>query len=160
MKKKLPATAKEAFSRAAALCAAREYCAYDIAGKMKTWGLAEYDIMKVIERLKEDGFIDEWRFARAYVKDKARLNGWGRRRIALQLAARKISPEVCEVAFMELEDNAFSLRLGKLLRARAEKLANLDPNQRRRRLTAFALGRGYSLDEIEAVLDELASPDK
>lgn len=160
MKQELPENLHRAFARAAALCAAREYCSFDLGRKLKSWGLAEEETALVLARLEADGFVDEERYARAFVQDKTRFNGWGRRKIDSLLAARQISPQAREAAFASLPEDSFQARLVKLLRDKANRLAKLEPGLRRRRLTAFGLSRGYSLNEIASVLDELAIRDE
>ncbi len=110
--------------------------------------------------METEGFLDEERYARAFVQDKTRFNGWGRRKIDSMLAARQISPQAREAAFAGLPEDSFQTRLFKLLQDKANRLAKLEPGLRRRRLIAFGLGRGYSLNEIENVLDELAIPEE
>lgn len=114
----------------------------------------------MLSRLETEGFLDEQRYARAFVQDKTRFNGWGRRKIDSLLAAKKISPQAREAAFAGLPEYSFQDRLTRLLQDKAARLAKLEPGLRRRRLTAFGLGRGYSLSEIETVLDELAIPEE
>ena len=63
---------------AAKLCAAREYCSDDIRRKLIQKGIAPKEADELCRQLKEKGFLDDQRYARAYVADKCRFNHWGR----------------------------------------------------------------------------------
>ena len=72
------------------LCARREYCCADIAEKLRKKGASSEDAEVLIDRLIEEGYIDEGRYARAFVHDKTLYNGWGRVKVAQQLRAKGI----------------------------------------------------------------------
>ena len=67
---KQPLTPAQAANRAAALCARCEQAPGDIREKLLKWGLSVAEASQVLRQLTEQGFIDERRFARAFVKDK------------------------------------------------------------------------------------------
>ena len=72
-------------NRAAALCARSEQAPQDIREKLVKWGLGSHDADGIVQRLSEQGFLDEARFARAFVKDRFAFNGWGRIKIESKL---------------------------------------------------------------------------
>ena len=72
---------QEAFLRLATLCAQAEHCEKEMRDKMKRWELDEAIQEKVISHLRKERYIDDERYARAFVKDKIRYNKWGRRKI-------------------------------------------------------------------------------
>ena len=72
---KRPLTPSQALNRAAALCARSEQAPADVHAKLIKWGLNASDAARVMEGLTEQGFINEERFAKAFVKDKFTFNG-------------------------------------------------------------------------------------
>ena len=82
MKMKKPLSAEAALTRAAALCARSEQAESDVRAKLLAWGLTPASAAQVIERLQDEHFLDEQRYARAYCRDKFNFNGWGRIKIA------------------------------------------------------------------------------
>ena len=94
IKPKQPLTPTQAFNRAAALCARSEQSSCDIREKLIKWGLNPSEAHQVLEQLKGQGFIDDGRYARAFVKDKFAFNGWGRVKIAYQLRQKGIPAEL------------------------------------------------------------------
>ena len=77
---KRPLTVEQATNRAAALCARSEQAPADITDKLMKWGLSASDAARVTQQLIEGGFLNEQRFARAFVKDRFAFNGWGKSR--------------------------------------------------------------------------------
>ena len=68
-----------------ALCARREYCCADIAEKLRKKGASTEETEVLIDRLIDEGYINEGRYARAFVHDKILYNGWGRVKVKQQL---------------------------------------------------------------------------
>lgn len=146
---------RAACARAAALCSRTERCIFDILGKLKGWGLTEGEAQAVVDYLKEHGFLDDERFARAYAKDKFRFNGWGKQKISFMLTARGIGPEAQDAALAEIDAQACAERLLRLLTGKAQTVRARDRHDLRRRLMRFALGRGFAMEEIAAALAEI-----
>ena len=69
-----PLTPPEALHRAAALCSSAEHCKADIHDKLTRWGISPADSRAIIDRLVQERFIDEPRYAIAFVKDKFRFS--------------------------------------------------------------------------------------
>ena len=86
------------FSRMAWLCSRREYCSSAVLQKIRQKGLDGKDAAAVLERLVRERYVDDARYARAFVRDKALLAGWGPRKISFALSAKGISKEVVEEA--------------------------------------------------------------
>ena len=83
-------TPPEALHRAAALCSSSEHCIADIREKLSRWGIGEPDARTIVERLVQERFIDEERYAIAFAKDKFRFSGWGRIKIRYALQQKRI----------------------------------------------------------------------
>ncbi len=50
--------------------------------KLSLWGIENDDAEKIIEILIKENFINEARFAAAFVRDKFKYNKWGKIKIA------------------------------------------------------------------------------
>jgi regulatory protein len=144
-----------AFNKAALLCCRAEKCTFEIQEKLKLWGLGESDIQAIINQLKEEKYIDDERFARAYAKDKFRFNRWGKQKIAFMLQSKRISHEIVEMAFEGIENEGYQEKLHQLLTEKAKTTKGKDPFDRKNRLARFAMGRGFESGIIFRVLKEM-----
>lgn len=129
------------------LCSRREYCVSDI--RTKLMKELEGDVQKVesaLTKLKEEKYVDDLRYATAFARDKAAISGWGATKIRYMLSAKGVAKDVISEALNEVDEVKASTRLEKLLENKYKSLKD-DP-QWKIKLLRFALGRGYSYDEV------------
>lgn len=144
-----------AFDKAALLCSRSEKCTSEIQEKLKLFGLSVEESEPVIKKLVDEKYINDERFARAFVKDKFRFNHWGKQKIEYMLRAKKIDQEILELAFEEIEDEGYADELLKLLTDKAKTIKAKDLYDKRNKLMRFAMGRGFESGKIYAALKEL-----
>lgn len=136
------------------LCSRREYCRQDIMKKVLAALDGDADEAgRIMDRLVEEKYIDDLRYASAFARDKSSIAGWGATKIRYMLAAKGIDRETIAAALQEVDESKASDRLEKLLSAKVRSLKD-DP-QCRMKLLRFALGRGYQYDEAAEVIDRL-----
>lgn len=152
---KLTPEQDQVYNKAALLCSRSEKCTSEILEKLRLWGLSEEESGVVIRKLISEKYIDDERFARAYVKDKYRFNHWGRQKIEFMLRSKKISPEILELAFEEIEEERYSEGLCKLIADKARSVKAKDQYDKRNKLMRFALGRGFESNKVYAAFKEL-----
>jgi regulatory protein len=108
---------------------------------------------EVADLLVEDKYVDDLRYASAFARDKASIQGWGDVKIRYMLSAKGVAASVITEALQEIDREKSSSRLHKLLENKLRSLKD-DP-QCRLKLLRFALGRGYSYDEASHTIDQL-----
>ena len=136
-------TPEQAMNRAATLCARSEQAPGDIREKLGKWGLSRTDADSVLHKLTVQGFLDESRFARAFVKDKFAFNGWGRIKIAYQLRQKGISAGVIEEAMTVIDEDSYRKRLVELLQAKWRTVMDREPRAAWAAMMRFASSRGF-----------------
>lgn len=144
-----------AYDKAAVLCSRSEKCTSEIQEKLKLFGLSVEESEPVIKKLVDEKYIDDERFARAFVKDKFRFNHWGKQKIEYMLRAKKINQEILALAFEEIEDEGYADELLKLLTDKVKTIKAKDEYDKRNKLMRFAMGRGFESGKIYATLKEL-----
>ena len=136
------------------LCSRREYCRQDIMKKvLAALGGDADEAGRIMDRLVEEKYIDDLRYASAFARDKSSIAGWGVTKIRYMLAAKGIDRETIAAALQEVDEGKASDRLEKLLSGKVRSLKD-DP-QSRMKLLRFALGRGYQYDEAAEVIGRL-----
>ncbi len=147
-------TESEATHKAEALCVSSEHCVAQISEKLAKWGLDAEVANRVIDRLVDEGYIDEKRFARAYALDKFRFNKWGRTRIRRELRVLGISNADSLEGINSIAQEDYHSTLSELLEAKRRTLKAASSFELNGKLVRFALGRGYEMDEIMRCLPE------
>ena len=146
--------AARCLSRLQKLCSKAEYCRADVYRKaLKDLEGDEETAQKVVAALVADKYVDDARYASAFAREKASLQGWGPITIRFQLRGKGVPDSVITAALEEIEPEKADARLEKLLAAKARTLEG-DP-QFRLKLLKFALSRGYEYDAVEAALKNL-----
>ncbi len=135
-------------------CARMEYCSSDIRRKaLKALGGDADAAEKIVASLVKDGFVDDRRYAGAFVREKSALQGWGEAKLRFMLAGKGISRDVIADALTEIDAEKASARLEKLLQAKARTLEG-DPAFRLK-LLKFGLSRGYDYDDVDRLVRTL-----
>ena len=136
------------------LCSRREYCRSDILKKVvSALDGDRQGAEKIVDILVDEKFIDELRYASAFVRDKSSLSGWGAVKIRYMLSSKGIPRDVISEALGDVDEGKARVRLEKLMENRYRSLKD-DP-QCRLKMLRFGLGRGYEYDEVSSVIDML-----
>ncbi|MBQ6549020.1 MAG: RecX family transcriptional regulator, partial [Prevotella sp.] len=114
MKKEM--TEQEAYLQLAAVCAQAEHCEQEMRDKMKRWELDETVQNRIIERLVNERYIDQERYARAFVNDKIRYNKWGRRKVQQALWQKRIDNDIQQRVLDDIDDQEYLAVLRPLLK--------------------------------------------
>lgn len=141
-RKKTPPTAEQMRLRLAGLCARSEQCEYDLHLKMTKAGLSAGDADSVIAFLKRERFLDNARYARAFARDKVRFGGWGRLKIRLALAAKRIPADVIAAALEDIDPADYTDAITRAAQAKARSL-NLAMREDYMRLMRHLASRGF-----------------
>ena len=141
-------------SRLQKLCSKAEYCRADMYRKaLKDLEGDEEAAQKVVETLVAEKYVDDARFASAFAREKASLQGWGPVKIRFQLRGKGISDEIISEALQEVDPEKAASKLDKLA-ADKYRLLKDDPQCKLKLLKAL-LSRGYNYDEVEAAVSRV-----
>lgn len=147
---------KEVYASAARYCSSVERCEFEVRKKLNQWHVDIAMAQEVIERLQQDKFIDEKRYAHAFVKDKFNLNGWGRVKIRHHLGQKNISKKAIEDGLNDqMDEELYQQKLYDLLDKKRRTLKEDDAYKKRAKLVQFAQSRGFEISLALDLLDQL-----
>jgi len=146
-------TEEEAFLQLASLCANAEHCQYEMLEKMKRWELSDEAQARVMARLIEERYVDDRRYARAFVKDKIRYNKWGRRKVQHGLWMKRIDKDIQDEVLDEIDEKEYLNVLKPLLKQKRKSIKANSDYELSQKLVRFAYGRGFTFDIIRQCLD-------
>lgn len=148
--------AKKLLSRFQASCAKREYCSSDIFAKAKmAMDGDEIAASEIVAELVREKYVDDLRYATAFAREKASLQGWGKMKISFMLVGKGIQKELVSKALEGIDSESADKKLEAVVSTKYRTLSD-DP-QCKLKLLKFALGRGYSYDEVKAVVERVIS---
>jgi regulatory protein len=146
---------KEALSYTMDLCSRQEKCNSEIREKLKKFKVQEAAVEKVLQTLKKEGFIDESRYAGMFVRDKLRINRWGKIKIQYMLSAKRIPEEIIRDALDGIDDQNYLEILKEELSKKQKSIKAENPFEVRNKLARFAQQRGFESGLIFQLLDEM-----
>ena len=150
IRKKRDKTPDEALAALMRLCARAEKSEGDARRLMRGWGVAEKDAEQVLGRLVRDRFIDDSRYAEAFVREKLRLSGWGAYKIRTALQRKRIDRALIDAALAEADRSGMDERLRRQLERKARTAKYSTQYELKTKLIRYGLSLGY---EYEAVLE-------
>lgn len=145
---------KTALSKAMALCSRMEYCSGDIQKKLQSWGVSTEDENKIVNALVKENFIDEKRYAKAYVRDKFRYNKWGKVKIAANLKAKGLTGDLIRTALGEIEDEEYTDVIKNLIASRRKTIKAKNQYDLKGKLLRYGLSKGFESSILYELLKE------
>lgn len=142
-------TEQEAYQTLSALCAQAEHCQWEMTEKMRRWELAEEAQARVMQRLVSERYVDDERYARAFVKDKVRYNKWGRRKVEQALWQKHIDESVRQQVLDEVDDDEYISILRPMLQQKRKSTKASSDYELNGKLIKFAMSRGFTMDIIK-----------
>ena len=146
----------DVFHRLSARCSTTELCLSDIQKKLDATELTDEEKERIIRRLLDEGYVDEARYARAFVRDKFRFSGWGRVKIAQGLCAKQISSADIQEALKEIDEEDYCRALRDAITTKRRTLRGVSDYETNAKLIRFAQSRGY---EMAVILKEIKGND-
>lgn len=141
-------TEQQAFQRLAALCAKGEHCQHDLLQKMRQWGLDDVAQAKVMERLVSGRYVDDARYAAAFVRDKVYYNHWGRRKVEQALWVKHIDEATVREALDAIDTSDYVNVLRPLLQQKRKHTTARNDYELNMKLMKWAVSRGFTTDVI------------
>ena len=145
-------TEQDAYLQLAAVCAQAEHCEQEMRDKMKRWGVDTEAQERVVARLVKERYIDNERYARAFVKDKIRYNKWGRRKVQQALWMKRIDEDIQQSVLDEIDDKEYLNVLVPLLKQKRKTIKADNDYELNQKLVRFALSRGFDFAIIRQCL--------
>ena len=144
---------KDALLRLSALCAQGEHCQWEMLEKLRRWEIDEEAQARIMQRLVKDRYVDDERYARAFVLDKIRYNKWGLRKVEQALWQKHIDESIRQQVLDDVSDEEYLNVLRPLLKQKRKTTKAQSNYELNQKLIRFAVGRGFTFDIIRQCLD-------
>jgi regulatory protein len=144
----------EAKAKLEALCAYQERCSFELNQKMILWGIEWEQREQLLAELISSNFLNEERYASAFVSGKFRIKRWGRIKIKMHLKQKFISNYSIEKALKEIDLEEYWTTITYLAKKKRLDLAT-EKNEwnLKIKITRFLQSKGYENDLISDSVD-------
>lgn len=147
-KEKKSYTPHQAKLKAESYCAYQERAQQEVRDKLYSWGLHEEEVENTIAQLIEDNFLNEERFAKAYVLGKFRMQGWGKIKIKQHLKQKRVSEPLIRIAMREIINEDYEKKLQETMVKKVNKPLSEISMREKAALIRFLQAKGFENDLI------------
>lgn len=141
---------RRAFLKACDLLSFRDHSSRELLTKLRQKGYGE-GAEQAVEKLTEEGYVDDERFARAYAAELVRVKHFGRRRIVTELLKKGIDPSLARDIADETEVDEDEILVA--LKRKYGRCLDTEKGVRRAVNGLAAMGYGYS--EIKQAIETI-----
>ncbi len=152
IKRKSP---EEALSSLMRQCARAERSSGDALRLMYRWGVDPEHRAEVLKRLIADKFIDDRRYAEAYVREKLNLSGWGARKISSSLKAKNISDTIITEVLSQIDPSSTEERLRTKIERKIKSVKSKDKYDLKNKLIRYGISLGYDYSMTQSVVSQI-----
>jgi len=151
-KKQKPISMAAAKLKAANFCAYQERSQKEVRNKLYSYGLYTDQVDELLSDLIVDGYVNEERFAKAFIGGKFRIKKWGRVKILQAIALHKISDYCIREGLKEIDEDEYEATLIEIIEKKMSTIKLANSFERNAKLANYAIGRGFESSLVWEVL--------
>lgn len=144
----------EAKQKIEAYCAYQERCDFEVRQKLFSWNLCTEDVDILISDLITHNFLNEERFAEAYVSGKFRIKKWGRVKIRQQLKLKKISDYSIRKGISVIDEDEYIKTAKELIESKSRLIKSKNKWDKINKLKRYLASKGYETDLVHHVVGD------
>nr|WP_321232666.1 regulatory protein RecX [uncultured Psychroserpens sp.] len=145
-------TVDEAQKRLERYCAYQERCHKEITQKLYEMRMIPEARDQIIVHLLQHNFLNEERYAKAFVRGKFRIKKWGKQRLQLELKRKDINKTIISIALKEIDNTDYYKTFHALAEKKEATIRDSNLQKRRKKLADYLLYRGW---ESHLVYDKI-----
>ncbi|GAB4154560.1 MAG: regulatory protein RecX [Winogradskyella sp.] len=147
-------TVDEAQKKLENYCAYQERCHKEVRAKLEEMKMIPEAIDKIMVHLIQQNYLNEERFAKAFVRGKFRIKKWGKNRLIRELKFRDISKYAIDVALKDIKDEDYFETLDELTQKRIAQVTEKNPYKKKKKVADYLLYRGWESHLVYQKLNE------
>ena len=145
-------TESEGKTLAERYCSGAEHCCSEVRAMLERHGVEKEDTDRILKYLINEGYIDESRYAAAFVHDKVRFARWGRTKIAQALWQKRIPEQIAHDALSSIDQDEYMTALKEVTASRYRTVKGVTEYERKMKTMKSVCSRGYEPSLIKKVL--------
>ncbi len=150
-------TVDEAQNKLESYCAYQERCHKEVRAKLQDMNMISEAVDKIMVHLIQNNYLNEERFAKAFVRGKFRIKKWGKNRLVRELKFKDISKYAIDVALKEIEDEDYFETLDELTQKRIAQVNEKNIYKKKKKVADYLLYRGWESHLVYEKLNEYLS---
>lgn len=137
-------------------CAYQERCTSDVVKKMASLNVDGISQNKLIQELKDSGFIDDRRYALFFLKSKVNTKRDGIQKIVYALKQKKIDAQIISEVLLEIDRDTYTENIELLIQRKWAQISiKNDKKLGIQKLIRYLMSKGYKYDEFNSYIHKL-----
>lgn len=132
-----------ALEKMKAYCAYQERCQLEITTKLQKLEIYGDLADDIIITLIQENFLNEERYAEAYISGKFRIKRWGRNKIKMGLKQKRISDYCIKKGFAIIEEDDYLTTLENWIEKLTIKYSHLPPFEKKGKIAHYLMNKGF-----------------
>jgi regulatory protein len=146
-------TIQQAIPKIEHYCSYQERSHQEVKSKLFDFGLNTDEVNEVLVRLVKANFLNEERFAIAFVTGKFRQKKWGLKKIIFELKSKQVSEFCIKKALAFIEDDDYDNTLEQLAVKYFNKLKSSENIfVRQQKVIKYLMSKGYEYEKSKIVV--------
>ncbi len=146
---------KELLHKMKLWCDRQERCHSELRTKLYKEGLYGNQVEEFIAMLISENYINESRFAQAYVSGKFRIKRWGRNKITQQLNLKRVSPYCIKEGLKEIDEEEYEKTVSQLIdKKKHDYRSEKNPYLLKNKIAKYVMTRGFEGDLVWNLLNK------
>lgn len=143
-------TVSEIITKLERYCAYQDRCTQEVLTKLRSLQVEEKEAQQILRLLKNDGFVDDERYAQSYIRGKVGLKQWGKQKIRMSLLQKGIPKELINKYLEHITPQQYTDNLQAAVRKWTQSHGPVT-QENITKLYRHLLSKGYTYEEIKGV---------
>ena len=136
-------------------CAYQERCHKEVEQKLYDLNMIPEAKEKIIIHLLQHNFLNEERFAKAFVRGKFSIKNWGKQRILNELKFRNISIYNINTALKEIDDEDYLKTLQKIAKKKLPLIKESNAFKKSSKLVNYLISKGFEPNLVYPIVKNI-----
>jgi len=147
------ALVKEVLIKITRLCSRSEQCSTEIRNKIIAEGIEKDVADEMVQSLKDENYLNDERYVKAYVADKFKFNKWGKIKMRHYLRLKGLTDEVIAKGIDEIDKEKYKAVLIKTMKDKARTIKKKNKFEKMGQLIRFTQNRGFEPELIHRYMN-------
>jgi len=145
---------EEALSLLQKYCAYQDRCHQEVRTKLLSYKIYGDDLEDIITQLIQEKYLDELRYAKSFVRGKARIKKWGPVKIKQLLKQKEISDYCKRKAFAELDHSIFKENAQYWLERKSKDYKKGSDYFKKQKIIKFLISKGFEYSSVLELVND------
>ncbi len=137
-------------------CVYQDRCHKEVEQKLYDLKMIPEAKEKIILHLMQHNFLNEERFAKAFVRGKFSIKKWGKIRIVNELKFKNISAYNIKTGLKEIDELDYKKTLYALAEKKQATIKESNPYKKTAKLSTYLISRGFESNLVYEIAKELS----